>query len=262
MDVERKNHVGHSDPPVVFLAWQDPVSRAWFPIGRLSHDPDGIYRFVYTWGFEDAARQTELTPLIGFSRADRVYESSKLFPMFANRIMSRSRTDYASYVQRLGLPESTSPLTLLARSTGRRSTDSFEMFPFPLREGPDGPRYDIDFFIHGMRHMPEAALARAERLEPKERVFLLSDQQNRDDPHAVAIRSHHDRFLLGYIPRYYARDVAALLRHEPDLEVRVERVNPAPAPVQQRVLLHLDAPWTVPGQPFEAQAYQPLANGA
>ena len=36
--------------------------------------------------------------------------------------------------------------------------------------------------------------------------------------------------------------------------------NPAPAPVQQRVLLHLDAPWTVPRQPFETRAYQPLAE--
>lgn len=249
------------DPLVVFLAWQDPVSRAWFPIGRLSYAPNGLYRFVYTRGFEEARRQAGLSPLIGFSKVDRQYESTSLFPMFQNRIMSPSRTDYASYLRRLGLPASTRPLTLLARSTGRRSTDSFEMFPFPLVDGPTGPRYTIDFFIHGMRHMPEAALARAERLTEGEQVFLLPDPQNPQDPHAVAVRSDVDRFLLGYLPRYYARDVGALLGGEPQLEVRVQRVNPVPAPVQQRVLLHLDTLWTVSGQPFEAEAYQPMASG-
>jgi|APFre7841882724_1041349.scaffolds.fasta_scaffold03703_4 hypothetical protein len=33
----------------LFVAMQDPASRRWAPVGRLTRD-NGQYRFVYTWG--------------------------------------------------------------------------------------------------------------------------------------------------------------------------------------------------------------------
>jgi hypothetical protein len=33
----------------LYLAWQDPEDRRWFPVGRLSFD-GYVYRFVYTNG--------------------------------------------------------------------------------------------------------------------------------------------------------------------------------------------------------------------
>lgn len=246
-------------PSAVFLAWQDSESRAWFAIGKLTFEADGLYRFVYTGGFEDARRSAGLTPLIGFPDERQTYESSELFPLFKNRIMSRSRQEYKSYVTRLDLPEEGPALSLLARSAGRRTTDSFEIFPHPLVQGPGGKaRYTIDCFVHGIRHMPSSAEQRALQLEVGERLLLMPDVQNPQDPSAVALRTE-DKVLLGYVPRYYCADLEALRLAQARTVVTVVRVNPAPAPVQQRVLVHLDAPWTVQSLPFQQRQYQPLS---
>ncbi len=246
-------------PKAVFLAWQDPASRTWFPIGKLSCEAEGLFRFVYTAGFEIAHSQAGLTPLIGFPEVQQVYESSELFPLFKNRIMSRSREEYRSYVARLNLPfDAPPPLSLLARSAGRRSTDSFEIFPHPQVIRPDGEvRYSIDFFVHGIRHMPPCAAERALDLQPEEQLRLMPDTQNRQDPSAVALRTD-DKVLLGYVPRYYCPDLELLRQTQAQPEVRVLRVNPAPASVQQRVLVHLDAPWRSEAPPFDRPQYQPL----
>lgn len=83
-------------PKTLFLAWLDPISRYWFPIGRLTFD-GGIYQFVYTQGVKEAQEKCAFKPLSSFPRLDEIYTSTQLFPVFANRLMSRSRPDYSSF---------------------------------------------------------------------------------------------------------------------------------------------------------------------
>ena len=245
---------------VVFLAWQDPASRAWYPIGRLSCEDGQHYRFVYTRGFERSRDEAGLTPLIGFPDVHQVYESSELFPLFKNRIMSPQREEYQSYVARMALPEAPSPLSLLARSAGRRTTDSFEIFPFPLVRGEQGGlRFRIDFFVHGIRHMPPEAAAGAARLAPGERLFMVSDWQNQEDPLAVALRTE-DKVLLGYVPRYYGADLERLRAQRAVARAEVVQVNLPPAPIQQRLLVRIDAPWTAKVEPLSSDDYQPVSD--
>lgn len=249
------------EPEAVFLAWQDPASRAWFPIGKLTCEAGEVFRFVYTAGFRDAADKAGLTPLIGFPEVHQVYESTELFPLFKNRVMSRAREDYKTYIARLDLPEEgSSVLSLLARSQGRRTTDSFELFPHPLSFEPDGEaRYRIDFFVHGLRHVAAPAQTRALALSPGERLLLLPDPQNPEDPSAIALRTE-DKVLLGYVPRYYCADLGLVDLRRTRVEVR--RVNPPPAAVQQRVLVHLEAPWTEGAPPFAQPEYQEIGARA
>ena len=211
-----------AEPPILYIAWQDPVSRAWYPIGRLTSVAAGAYRFVYLRGFLEAASRGHLEPLPGFPEIDRVYEASELFPFFKNRVMSPAREDYRDYLERLDLETGpATPLAILARSEGRRTTDSFEAFSHPLAAGTAELR--IEFFLHGLRHVPESAQARARALTPGERLFLLPDPQNPEDPRAIAVRTA-DKHLLGYVPRYYCADLLAVLaaRHPRRLEARSE----------------------------------------
>ena len=73
---------------ILYLAWQDPQSRQWFPVGKLSVE-GGIYRFVYTkgacfrklysFGFhaESCMKSIDLgicfhcSPIVSFPRSDR-----------------------------------------------------------------------------------------------------------------------------------------------------------------------------------------------
>ena len=66
-----------------------------------------------------------------------------------------------------------------------------------------------------------------------------------------------DRLLLGYVPRYLARDIRQVcLRCAPDfISVTVERVNPD-APLRQQILCRFSACWP----PGPCQGEQPLTD--
>jgi len=116
-------------PKTLFLAWQDPISRYWFSIGRLTFD-GRLYKFVYTQGVKEAEAKGAFKPLSSFPCLDKVYTSTELFPVFANRLMSRSRPDYSRFMEWLNIPnDEHDPMAILARSGGERETDTLAVFP-------------------------------------------------------------------------------------------------------------------------------------
>jgi len=130
-------------------------------VGRLSRR-GSEFEFVCTRGAVEA-EQAGFRPLLAFPERNEVYRSETLFPVFANRVMNVSRPELRSFVHWLALPATeTDPLALLARSGGRRETDVFEVFARPERT--QSGRYQMPFFVHGMRHRPAGAQALAERL--------------------------------------------------------------------------------------------------
>jgi hypothetical protein len=134
----------------LFLAWQDPHSRSWFPIGKLTQEHE-IYEFSYLQGALEAKDKAGFEPIVSFPYFDQHYRSSDLFPLFANRLLRPSRPEFKDFVQWLNIPEQEDdPIALLARSGGKRKTDNFEVFPCPERDA-DG-NYHIHFFTHGLRY--------------------------------------------------------------------------------------------------------------
>lgn len=247
---------------MLFVAWQDARSRRWFPVGRLWRE-DGEYRFGYIEGFREAEKEAGFMPLLPFPRVDEIYHSSKLFPSFGNRIMNPSRVELSDYLDRLGLAPGGDleelGFDILARGQGRRATDSLELFPHPLVSTEEGSKYRLELFVHGLRHQPESARARAEALEVGEQIYLMPDPQNPHDRHAVALRSE-DRHVLGYLPRYHGRDVGALLASEAEVAVEVLRVNPSPAPPGHRLLVRVEADWPFDRSPLDAEIYALVAS--
>jgi hypothetical protein len=87
----------------LFLAWQTPSDRAWFPVGRLDADTEhSRYRFSYTGGALTAEREG-FRPMVSFPRIHECYESSDLFPMFKNRVLAHQRRDFTGYLASLAL---------------------------------------------------------------------------------------------------------------------------------------------------------------
>lgn len=245
----------------LFLAWQDSVSRAWYPVGRLTVDA-GVYQFVYTRGARLAQEERSFQPFEPFMRLDTVYESNELFPLFANRIPAPSRPDYGSFVEYLSFSKDPDdPVALLARSGGRRATDSFEVFPCP--ELDDNGEYHIHFFAHGLRHFPDSSMERIAQLKPGEPLLLAHDFQNTHDPNALLLRTNDafegDRHLVGFCPRYLLPDVSQVVECCLDpLMVTVQRVNLPPAPLQLRLLCNLTSCWPSGFAPFSSDPYLPI----
>lgn len=242
----------------LFLAWQDPNTRAWFPIGRLTYDGKE-YEFIYTRGIEKAQAECGFQGLYSFPELNKVYTSNELFPLFSNRVMRRSRPDYKNYIEWLNIPQNEDePATILSRSGGQKATDSLEVFPCPTPD--ENGFYHVHFFAHGLRHLPSCAIERILKFENGELLYLAHEFQNPWDSNALSLctQDHHH---VGYCPRYITSDLFQLIEKHPKLvKVQVERVNPAPTPLQLRLLCHLTAEWHDTFSPFSTDEYQPLVT--
>jgi hypothetical protein len=240
---------------VLYLAWQEPESRQWYPVGKLTFDK-GIYRFVYTKG---SMLSKNFLPFGSMRDLYEVYRSPDLFPLFANRLISKKRPEYRDFLRWLDLREDEAdPLVLLARTEGVRATDSLTVFPCPEPD-PHG-KYVVHFFSHGLRYLPDDARVRISKLRIGDRLYLMPDPQNVYDGFAIALRTNDPATIVGYCPRYISRDFLEILENDPDsVQVRVKRVN-TDAPIQLRLLCTLTGDWPENFKPCSGEEYRELAH--
>jgi len=246
----------------LYVAWQQPESRRYFPVARLVAgvgDIPGLYEFVYIKGAEEA-QNADFEPFPAFPKLSEVYRSKELFPFFANRLMSINRPDYPSYLQSLGLDSTADPMHILARSGGGRTTDSIELFSLPTRAGKNGTLRTF-FWMHGFRYLDPVQQDCVLRLQPGEELFASQQRDNAVDSNAIRLETA-DHTPVGYMPRYLASEALSLFNSNCEFRVLVERVNPPPAPTQQRLLCRLEACWPSDFQPFASDTYQPIPADA
>jgi hypothetical protein len=169
----------------LYLAWQDPRNRSWYPVGILTMDEKHTYRFVYTKGVMSSENFVPFGRMRDFYS---VYESKDLFPLFSNRLLSDSRPEYKKHLKWLDVIDDDYKVwAMLAMTEGIRATDTLEVFkcPTPNSKG----EYEVDFFSHGLRHVAKRVSERVNNLNKGERLFLAYDMQNMYDPTAMALRT-------------------------------------------------------------------------
>lgn len=250
-------------PDTLIVAWQDESSGKYFPVGRLSRletQDETVYLFVYIRGIDEASG-SGFEPFVAFPDRNEVYESSELFPFFANRLVPPSRQDYREFVESLGLdPSVDCPFEVLARSGGRRATDTVEIFPLPAA-GPSEEYVAYFFLSHGLRYMPNFAEDAIKDLTAGDCLWIMHDLQNLEDPKAILLRTDGN-CPVGFLPRFLLSDTWALLDAGQEVQVYVERVNPQPAPIQQRILCRMKARRPEDFQPFSDETYDPVPKAA
>lgn len=241
----------------LFVIWQDDETRRWYPVSRLTKR-NGEFRLEYTKGAEASP---SFAPFAGMRELDRVYQSDVLFPLFANRIIAGSRPEYPRVMGWLGLDEEwTDGFEVLARSGGRRKTDTLRLVPEPVRTGSD--QYQVLFFSHGIRYLSDGDQTRLLELEIGNRLFPVHDHQNPADPNAILLRTDDPMSFAGYCPRYLAEDILKLFEasaNPNDVEVSVERIN-RDAPPQMQLLCRVQAPWPKGFEPFASEEFQPVCS--
>lgn len=227
----------------LFLAWQAPKdsdrSRAWFPIGRLDAESSGSEvtscRFRYTGGAARAHEEVGFEPLVSFPDFGEDYHSEKLFPLFRNRVLSSKRADFPEYIDWLGLTrEEADPISILSVSGGMRVTDNLQTFP-KIEAAADGC-FQMRFFAHGLRHLPEASRERARSLTPGEKLRVMIEVNNPATRLAVTLHAD-DYVMVGWAPRYLVEDLVKCIPQAPEIEVTVVKVNHQHAPLNQSVLV-------------------------
>lgn len=237
----------------VYLAWQSPETRDWHVVGALTQVSGG-YEFHYTKGVLKARK---FVPFSGMEDLNKSYLSKELFPLFYNRLLSNRRPEYPLFIQWLDLSEEeATPMNILARSGALRGTDQLQMFR--KIEFDDFGVFEHFFFVHGLSHLTKSAQKRVEALKSGERLFLCLDHQNKYDASAVIVRADNPAEIVGYCPRYLAKDISLLLGDSENIiDVTVERIA-KDAPKNYRLMCKVSGQIKVEyvGRLFQQEEFQ------
>ena len=246
----------------LYVAWQDPQSRRWFPVGRLDADENVLdveYRFAYVKGAHEAQFSADFIPILGFPEFNQVYHSDHLFPLFSGRLMNTHRPDRHEYLHQLGLTDSDwGPIAELSASKGTSRTDSFEVFPAITPDA--GGTFRTRVVLHGLRHTNPDSVNRTESLKAGDPLQIAFDLNNPAATHAISVRSA-DQYVLGWLPRYLVdglhKDEAWMVS---DVEASVAQVN-LDAPLSHRLLIDFRGKLPLGFRPMEdLPQYQPIVS--
>ncbi len=239
----------------LYIAWQDPQTRYWHTVGRLTKEQD-MYHFVYTNGALASSRFSYFGRMFDLHKP---YYSRELFPLFANRVLNRSRSEYPDYLRWLALnPDiQQEPMQLLARSGGKRRTDELYVFPHP--ELGESGRMVMYFLSHGLRYLDDSALLRIASLKEGESLSLRHETDNRHDQYALLLETD-ELVKVGYCPRYLNRDLKDILNRT-DIHLSVERLN-IDAPLQFRLLCKVTFKLPLGVDIFASEEYKPTTQQA
>jgi len=237
----------------LYIAWQDSHTRHWHTVGKLTKNSD-VYCFTYTQG---ALASPHFQPLGRMFDLFKPYYSHALFPLFANRVLNKSRAEYPAYVSWLALnPDiEQEPMKLLARSGGKRAADELYIFPYP--EVNDSGQVEIYFLSHGLRHLSTESLCRIERLKEGERLTLRHETDNSHDQFALLLESG-ESVKVGYYPRYLSRDLKIILDNT-TVNLSVAKLNHN-APLQFRLLCKAEFTMPTGIEVFASNEYQVLTQ--
>lgn len=167
--------------------------------------------------------------------------------------MSPRRPDFVEFLRQLHLDRDATPWEQLARSEGRRTGDTVQVFPVPTVE-PDGSS-TCYFLAHGVRHVTAGDLP---ALVPGEVLYSSAEPTNPVNPDAQLIRNGAG-VALGYVPDLLLEHLATLRATGP-ATMTVEHVNGPEAPAHLRLLVRLDGTAPPGYVPMSGLRWAPVAD--
>ncbi len=189
----------------IYLIWKDPESRIQYTVGQLFKN--GQYEFKYTDDIEEA-KEHGFEPLISFEDISKKYKSNILFPVFSSRLPDKKRKDINHILNKYGLTEY-DEYCLLKKSGAKLPIDNLK-FVEPLF----GNEFNLcgEFYLAGVRHYmgcDSTDCDKADCLNINDKLSLVLEPENKYDKRAIKVLKSGK--LLGYIPRYYNKNIRKLL---------------------------------------------------
>lgn len=203
----------------LWMIWKAPISRRRFIIGELSKNEKSYY-FKYINPELEAAKENGFSYFPGFNNLSETYTSNNLFTNIETRLPNPSRPDYLEILNLYNLETDSTQMEILRATKGRLLTDNFEFVP------PFDRNNKIEFDIAGTSHHLIEKKVR-DVLRINDNLELKQEPDNKEDRYAIKIlyEFENEKILLGYVPRYYSKDLSYLLESGTKYSAKIESLK-------------------------------------
>ena len=203
----------------LLLVWKEPKTRRRYTIGKLTYE-NNKYTFTYIDPELNDSKKSGFLFYPGFSDLDKTYTSDNLFPNIETRLPNKARPDYLDILNMYGLTLESTEIDILKATKGRLLTDNFELVPAFDKNSK------IEFDIAGTSHyLIDNNIKNSLRINSN--VKLVRDLKNEYDRYAIKVIYDYngDETILGYVPRYYSKDLSEILEEDVNYSAKIERLN-------------------------------------
>lgn len=188
----------------LWLIWKEPISRRRYTVGTLVKHTNA-YTFRYNEAVVREVQQLGFDFFPGFEKIEKVYNNKELFTSILNRLPNPTRKDYEEVLKSYGLNKNSSLIEILETTKGRLLTDNYEFVSAFNKE-------KIEFDLAGTRHCKDFEKCR-NTLKVGDKLILELERNNRYDENAIVVLFDEEkRYKIGYVPRYYSKQLSELLK--------------------------------------------------
>lgn len=118
--------------------------------------------------------------------------------------------------------------------------------------------YRCRFFLHGWRHVSEAARQRLQSVQKGDSLRVALELNNPATKLALQLQTV-DYHMIGWTPRYLVADLSEAIETSSEkIQASIVKINPAPAPSQQRVLAEMSGNWPPDYEPMSSEDFQDI----
>ena len=202
----------------LWLIWKEPVTRSRYKIGVLTFD-NNMYTFKYLALELKEALKNGFSYFPGFEDNSKIYESDRLFANIETRLPNPTREDYLEILNLYDLEKNSSKMEILKATKGRLLTDNYEFVPvFDANK--------IEFDVAGTRHCPDVKKCK-NILNINDKLLLEMAPENEYDAQAIKVifRKEGKKYHLGYVPRYYSKELTKLLEKKMEYSAMIKNLN-------------------------------------
>lgn len=189
----------------LLLIWKNPENRTRYTIGELEKNGNSI-TFRYIDPELNNAIKNNFASYPGFPDYEKKYVSSELFPNIACRLPNKARTDYIEILNFYDLDKNSDDFEILTKTKGRLITDNFEFVPV-------FDKNKIEFEVAGTRYSKELEKNK-DKIKNNSSLELILTEYNNEPAVKILTKIENKSIELGYVPRYYAKETAELLKQD------------------------------------------------
>lgn len=203
----------------LWLIWKSPLKRRRYILGELSLDEKEEFTFKYINPELKDAIKEGFDYFPGFDDLEKEYKSKKLFPNIETRLPNPARPDYLEILNSFDLEMNSNSFDILKKTKGRLLTDNFEFVPA-------FDKNKIEFEIAGTRYYPLKEEIK-NRLKINDNLELKMDENNKEDENAIQViyDSDNEKYTLGFVPRFYSKQLKELLNDRIEYSAKIEKLN-------------------------------------